>query len=125
MSTSDIHAGSSHADSWHHHGPEEGAPQPEHGRLVDPAVMFQVFVVIFGFTGVFVLATVLYFNVSIRQEKEKRVETIANASGYNQMKGAMEAELASYGVVDPAAKVVRIPIDRAVDRVVSKYQAKK
>ncbi|MBX3388752.1 MAG: hypothetical protein KF691_04795 [Phycisphaeraceae bacterium] len=111
-----------HADAWHHHTLAEGIPQHEHAATVNTTNTFVVLLVIFGFTAVFILVTVLYFNVTVRQVQEARVETIGGAQLYNVMKSQMETDLSTFGVVDPATKTVRIPVDRAIDRVVKRYQ---
>ncbi len=117
----DAHA---HADAWHHHSAAEGVPQHEHAAIVDPGATFKVLIAIFGFTAIFILVTVLYFNVTVRKTEEARIENTGASLGYNQMKSQMENELSTYGVADAATRTVRIPVDRAVDRVVRKYQSK-
>ncbi|MBN8597561.1 MAG: hypothetical protein J0L78_07805 [Planctomycetes bacterium] len=113
-----------HADDWHHHSAAEGVPQHEHAATINTANTFIVLFVIFGFTAVFILVTILYFNVTVRQVQDARVETIGGAQMFNLMKGQMEADLSTFGVVDAEKKIVRIPIDRAMDRVVRQYQGK-
>lgn len=125
MSHSDHgHHGSGHADAWHHHDLAEGVPQDEHTATVDPAATLKVLGFIMGFTAIFILVTILYFNVTIRQQRESKIETTGGAEPYNAMKGQVERDLTTYGVADPATKTVRIPVDRAVDRVVKKYATK-
>lgn len=121
MSSHD-HTTHGHADAWHHHTSAEGVPQHEHAATVNTANTFVVLLVIFGFTAIFILVTVLYFNVTVRQVQTSRVETIGGAQLYNAMRGQMEADLSTFGVVDPAKQIVRIPVDRAIDRVVKRYQ---
>lgn len=118
------HTSHGHADAWHHHSTAEGVPQHEHAATVNTKNTFVVLLVIFGFTAVFILVTVLYFNVTVRQVQEARIETIGGAQVYNAMRGQMEADLSTFGVVDPATKTVRIPVDRAIERVVKRYQSK-
>ncbi|MBL8875586.1 MAG: hypothetical protein JNM86_07315 [Phycisphaerae bacterium] len=113
-----------HADDWHHHSAAEGVPQHEHAATINTTNTFVVLFVIFGFTAVFILVTILYFNVTVRQVQDARVETIGGAQMFNLMKGQMEADLSTFGVVDAEKKIVRIPIDRAMDRVVRQYQGK-
>ena len=109
----------------HHHTAAEGVPQHEHAATVDTSATFKVLVGIFGFTAVFILVTILYFNVSVRERQEKEIENTSGSVGYTTMRSTMENELSSYGVVDASAKTVRIPIDRAMDRVVKQYQGRK
>lgn len=118
------HSSHGHADDWHHHSAAEGVPQHEHAATINTKNTFVVLVVIFGFTAFFILVTVLYFNVSVRHLQVARIETIGGANLFNTTKSQMEAELSTFGVVDPATKTVRIPIDRAIDRVVKRYQSK-
>lgn len=115
--------GHGHADAWHHHTSAEGVPQTEHAATIDTTMMFKILVLIFGFTAVFILITILYFNVTVRRQKEAVVETTGNAVGYNQMRSLMETDLATYGVVDAEKKTVRIPVERAMERVVRQYSA--
>jgi len=123
MSSND-HSSHGHADAWHHHSSAEGVPQHEHAATVNTKNTFVVLFVIFGFTAVFILVTVLYFNVSVRQLQDARIETIGGAQVYNAMRGQMEADLSTFGVADATTKTVRIPVDRAIDRVVKRYQSK-
>ncbi|MFO0861400.1 MAG: hypothetical protein U0570_12675 [Phycisphaerales bacterium] len=116
------HTSDGHADAWHHHSAAEGVPQHEHAATVDTFATFQVLVGILGFTAVFILVTILYFNVSVRQQQELKIETIGAAEMALATKGQVQAELGSFGVVDADKKIVRIPIDRAMDRVVKSYQ---
>lgn len=116
--------GGGHADAWHHHEGAEGVPQHEHAATVDPAATLKVLVFVLGFTAIFILVTILYFNVTIRQQRESKIETTGGAEPYNAMKGQVERDLSTYGVADPATKTVRVPLDRAIDRVVKKYATK-
>ncbi len=118
------HSSHGHADDWHHHSSAEGVPQHEHAATINTKNTFIVLFVIFGFTAAFILVTVLYFNVTVRRVQEARIETIGGAQVFNAMRGQMEADLSTFGVVDPATKTVRIPVDRAIDRVVKRYQSK-
>jgi hypothetical protein len=119
----DSHGG--HADAWHHHSGAEGVPQHEHAAIIDTTSTFKILLLVFGFTAVFILITILYFNVTVRREQEAKVETTGGAKIYNEMRSLMENDLATYAVVDPATKTVRIPVERAMDRVVKQYSAKK
>jgi hypothetical protein len=116
--------GGGHADSWHHHDLAEGMPQSEHAATVDPMATVKVLVFIMGFTAIFILVTILYFNTTVRQQREAKIETIGAAESYNAMKGQMERDLSTYGVSDAASKTVRVPVDKAIDRVVKKYATK-
>jgi len=118
------HSSHGHADAWHHHSSAEGVPQHEHAATINTTNTFLVLFVIFGFTAVFILVTILYFNVTVRHVQEARIETIGGAELFNTTKGQMEADLSTFGVVDPATKTVRIPVDRAIERVVKRYQTK-
>ena len=116
--------GSGHADSWHHHESAEGMPQSEHAATVDPMATLKVLVFVMGFTAIFILVTILYFNTTVRQQREAKIETIGAAESYNAMKGQMERDLSTYGVADAASKTVRVPVEKAIDRVVKKYATK-
>ncbi len=116
--------GGGHGDAWHHHEAAEGVPQSEHAASVDPMATFKVLAFIMGFTAIFITVTILYFNTAVRQQREAKIETTAGAQPYNAMKGQVERDLSTFGVADPATKTVRIPVDRAVDRVVKKYATK-
>jgi hypothetical protein len=99
-------------------------PQSEHAATVDPMATVKVLVFIMGFTAIFILVTILYFNTTVRQQREAKIETIGAAESYNAMKGQMERDLSTYGVSDAASKTVRVPVDKAIDRVVKKYATK-
>lgn len=116
--------GGGHADAWHHHDSAEGVPQSEHAATIDPIATLKVLGFVMGFTAVFITVSILYFNVTVRQQREAKIETTGAAEPYNAMKGQVERDLSTYGVSDPAAKTVRVPIDRAIDRVVNKYATK-
>ncbi|MFN9975803.1 MAG: hypothetical protein ACK58T_38515 [Phycisphaerae bacterium] len=116
--------GGGHADAWHHHESAEGMPQSEHAATVDPMATLKVLVFVMGFTAIFILVTILYFNTTVRQQREAKIETIGAAESYNAMKGQMERDLSTYGVADAASKTVRVPVEKAIDRVVKKYATK-
>ncbi|MBY0112182.1 MAG: hypothetical protein K2Y21_05130 [Phycisphaerales bacterium] len=99
-------------------------PQHEHAATIDPVATVKVLVFVLGFTAIFILVTILYFNVTVRQQREAKIETTGAAEPYNAMKGQVERDLSTYGVADAATKTVRIPVDRAIDRVVKKYATK-
>lgn len=99
-------------------------PQSEHAASVDPMATLKVLAFIMGFTAIFITVTILYFNTTVRRQREAKIETIGSAESYNAMKGQMERDLSTYGVSDPATKTVRIPVDKAIDRVVKKYANK-
>jgi hypothetical protein len=109
-------------DEWHTHTPDEGQPQHEHGAKANPAILIAVtlgFVVAVALT---VLLTSLYFGSYMTSQKRAKSETTILSEDYRAYRAQSEAALSGYGWADPAAGTVRVPIDRAIDKVITSYQ---
>lgn len=106
-------------DAWHRHTAEEGRPQAAHGQTTPGAIAlvgvgsFVALVLTIGFV------TVFFGQVNVQQREEKiEIDLGANT---RQLKAEWKAELGGYGWVDPAKGLVYVPIDQAMDRVISEY----
>lgn len=110
-----------HPDEWHSHSPAEGAPQREHGAKANPAILAIV-------TGGFVITVVLtillsalYFFSYMTHERQLKKETTVLSDEYRAYRAQTEASLSGYGWADPASGAVRVPITKAMDKVVADY----
>lgn len=114
-----------HGDAWHHHTADEGLPQAEHASVLNPRFAIGFIALTIAFLVVFIGGTILYFNVTVRKEIARKQETTGISAGYAAMRSQSDYELSSYGVVDPASRTVRVPVDRAIERVVNQYKPSK
>lgn len=110
-----------HPDEWHAHSAAEGAPQHEHGAKANPAILAIV-------TGGFVITVVLtillsaiYFFHYMTHERQLKKETTVMSEEYRAYRAQAEASLSGYGWADPASGVVRVPITKAMDKVLADY----
>lgn len=117
------HAGSTpavheHADSWHHHGSEEGLPQREHASVAKAGSITKWYVGIVVSVGVTVLVLVMYYGLYSSTMKTELFE--------EQAWKAMAAE-ASSAKAQQMAELEKgaWPISAAMDKVVEKYAQKK
>lgn len=114
---------SGHADDWHHHTAAEGVPQPEHAATVNARVLVITFIgIVFGVV-LLVLLIVAYFNTYTSTYKAQRSEGVPDArSTYMTGRLGAEERLGKVGYVDRENGVVHVPLDRAVERVVTEYE---
>lgn len=110
-------------DEWHSHSAAEGLPQRAHGAKTNPGILALI-------TGGFVLAvvltvalTMLYFSSYMTTQRRTKAETTVLSEEYRTYRAQTQAALNGYGWADPAAGTVRIPIERAMDKVVEAYHA--
>ncbi|RMH11080.1 MAG: hypothetical protein D6695_09970 [Planctomycetota bacterium] len=104
-------------DSWHRHTPDEGPIQPEHGSHANPKVLVMTLIaLIFGVAFVLIIL-IAFFNSYTSTFKASREETTALGQQARAAKAAAMERLNSVGWVDH--DTVRIPIERAMERVVA------
>lgn len=119
-----------HADSWHHHGASEGIPQLEHGSVAEPAALIKWLVLIVAALAIVLIALFVYFDSYNHRLHAKRVETL-NSAEANVHKAQAESRLGAAGSANfqyvPVENVpgkVHLPLDRAAERVIEKYNKK-
>ncbi|MEK6701404.1 MAG: hypothetical protein AABZ53_04010 [Planctomycetota bacterium] len=116
----DTHHGSAHVDNWHHHAPDEGLPQEEHGGHINASVMGRGLALIIFSTAGLIIVTALYFNHEMGVKYRERTD-ISLAEGHDKYKAEAQAKLKSYGWADDKATLVRIPIEEGKKRVIKSY----
>jgi len=109
-------------DSWHRHTAEEGTPQAEHAAIAAPGVLVVAFIAISSTVAITVLILVVFFNQYATRFKAEQIETTAMSKEFNEYKGKWEEQdTRGYAVANAAAGNVRIPLDKATQRVLDKY----
>lgn len=111
-------------DEWHMHTADEGEAQAEHGRIADPRLITIGFVLMVVTLVIVVGILIVYFNSYATKELARKSERL-DTSQHSAYRSSSEMELHTAGGLDPAAQTVRLPIDRAIDRVVSTYEGKR
>ncbi len=111
-----------HADAWHRHSAEEGMPQVEHAGTVSPFALIKAFVAIVGTVAVLVIVLSMYYTHTVTQVKAEQMETDRLAAEWNSTRAGWDAALSSYAPVGDSGW--RIPIDKAMDRVINRYEAR-
>lgn len=108
-------------DEWHsHNSPDEPHAQSAHGEISGPALLAWLLAL---FVGVFGAIIVLVFYFERSQQRQVAVRTeIDMGQSVLQQRAAEEGELNSFGWIDQAAGVVRIPIDQAMTETVRFYR---
>lgn len=114
-------AGHGH-DAWHQHTTAEGAPQHEHGAHASAKALGLTFIVMVVGVIATILILVAYFKSFVSQYKAERQEGTAMMAPTFEAKLAARNRLGSYGWVDRDAGTVHIPLDAAMQRVLSDYQ---
>ncbi|MCE7973536.1 MAG: hypothetical protein DYG92_04310 [Leptolyngbya sp. PLA1] len=112
-----------HADSWHHHAPEEGRPQHEHAAVVNTMSLTRWFVLLVIALVTVIVVISVYFTSAVTRMKAQRIETNTLSADVSREKARTAAILATGK--DPSGAAVQLPIEQAMDQVVSKYQNRK
>lgn len=107
-------------DAWHAHSVEEASPQEAHARIANPrAIFFGLAAMVVVLVGLLVLLTLYFDRFSTRLLAER--QEIALSADYVVYREKSDLELRTAAPLDPAQKTVRIPIDRAMDKVIQTY----
>lgn len=123
------HGEHAHADEWHHHGVEEGAPQDEHLAQVNAFALIKWLIVIIAIVVVTVWGLAKLTQVvtdSLTKENELRVvgELIDPATNENSRKTFENKAAEQFG--KPAhvltGGAIAIPINDAMSKVLTKYE---
>ncbi len=109
-----------HSDSWHHHATEEGRPQHEHAAVVNTMSLARWFVILVVALVVVIVVISVYFTSSVTRMKAERVETNALSADISREKARTGAILATGK--GPQGTPVQVPIDQAMEHVISGYQ---
>lgn len=110
-------------DQWHRHSSAEGMPQSEHAAVASPKVLAIAFFAITITIATSVLILVIFFENYTTKYKAEQAETISLSTPFNDYKGRWEqVESKEFGWADPKAGTLRLPLDKAMARVIDKYQ---
>ncbi len=126
-----------HPDQWHRHTPDEGVPQDEHAPQANPLILAGIGVVLtVSFVALLIVVVLYYFQYTTKIRREK-METTSPAAGpdgsYAYRDGSLKMlNQGSYAWVDlthgglpgevPLEKeAVQIPLDLAIDKVLTRY----
>lgn len=120
----DFEAELTHHDEWFRHSPDEHH-QESHGSTNPWAisgVMVAVIIITFGVA----FYALNYLGRAAAALKAERHEALTDTSmrlggAYRETRANWEAAQSQYTWVDAKAGVVRIPMDRAIDKVVRQY----
>jgi len=110
-----------HPDQWHQHSAAEGTPMAEHTAIASPGTLLRAWLVICLTVVGLVSIVAIYFVKYTTELKRKTVETTVLSKGYNEYKGLTDKDLTSYGWADATAGTVRVPLDKATERTIEKY----
>lgn len=117
-----------HADDWHHHSAEEGAPQAEHGEKPNIPILMGAFLASVAFVGATILATYLYFGVYTQTLRAERLENTALAKEFLEKRTETNAKLAAGNqwLNDDAARAgnAPMPLAKAQENVLKRYSSK-
>lgn len=111
------------ADDWHHHDPvSEGIPKEESGGIASPSVIAKWYVGLVLSIAFSVLALAMYYGSYLEPLKKARFERDGWA-GLSQT--VQDYRASSKATLNSAGKTAdghyRLPIDTAMDKVVSEY----
>jgi hypothetical protein len=110
-----------HADAWHHHESAEGLPQVEHGAETN-MVSLTAWAVALVVAVVGAIAVIwIYFNSYSTQEKARKQEVFMSAEAMQYKARVTDQEFKSYGWSDASTNSIRVPLNVAKDKVISKY----
>lgn len=116
--TPDVHE---HADDWHRHSAAEGKPQHEHAGTVSPLALIKAFVGILGTVVISVIVLSMYYTHTVTQVKAEAMEKSLAADWYSTRAQWDEALRTPKAIGESGW---RIPLDKAMDRVVAKYETR-
>lgn len=109
-------------DEWHRHTAQEGTPQAEHAAIAAPGTLLIAFFAISFTVAITVLILVVFFNQYTARYRAEQMETTAMSKSFNEYKGKWEEQDSrSYAVADPIAEKLRIPLEKATQRVMDRY----
>lgn len=112
-------------DQWHRHVAVEGTPQTEHTAVASPKVLAISFITISTTVAVSVLILVVFFDHYTTNYKAEQMENTTQSASFIKYKGDWEdVDSRTYAWADPKEGTIRIPLDKAMDRVVEKYKSK-
>lgn len=110
-------------DDWFRHGSDEGPPQHEHAAHVNShAIGLTLLAIVFGVLLTVILLSMYYISYTTNL-KAQRQEGVESAGAYLVYRDDAARRLERSGWVDREAGTVNIPIERAMDQVVSFYNA--
>lgn len=114
-----------HPDAWHRHSSEEGTPQGEHTAVASASTLLMSFIVLTSSVFLTVGLLVVFFNHFTWQAKAEREETTITAIPFVEFRAQIEKAQTEYGFVPGKPGVYRIPVNQAMDRVITRYAQKK
>lgn len=122
-----------HADAWHHHSDAEGLPQQEHMATLNTLAIARWGLAITVMLVVFVVATGMYFSkytARLRTERQEREAWAGLAAEAQGLRDSAEAVLSTGGKPETYSWVsdqegrVQLPIDKAMRKVVQRYEGR-
>jgi flagellar basal body-associated protein FliL len=118
-------------DAWHTHTSDEPAPQAAHAENIHGPTVMLYGIAIMVFIAVFVIATVVYFNwytnrleIAIQERLDLTEGAPPIQAEYNRIRSEIEAQQASFGWANAEKGLIRIPLEKAMERVVTDYQSR-
>lgn len=108
-------------DEWHQHSAAEGAPQPAHADRANPFVLVGVWAAITGSVITIVVVVAIFFSYSSTVVRQQRIETTALSAEHQAYRDQSLAARGQSAWVDSDAGVVKLPVDIAIEKVVSEY----
>lgn len=109
------------ADPWHRHSAAEGSPQQEHTSRVNVRSLFVLFSFMLVFLVASVAITALYFMQHTTDLREDLYETTELAAQQLEYRAGADSTLEQYAWQDASAGVVKIPVSKAMEKVVQTY----
>lgn len=109
-------------DEWHRHTTQEARPQAEHGSKINGAILGLTFLVIFAGLAVTIgVITVYYFSYVTKVKAERMETTVMAEESYARFNTARSSENSYRWATVSSGELVLIPMDRAIEQVVSAY----
>ncbi|MEO1583037.1 MAG: hypothetical protein AAFR96_00510 [Planctomycetota bacterium] len=114
--------GAAELDPWHTHTDAEGVPQKENAPHINVPALMIGFAATAVFVGGLVIVLLLYYNHSRTQLATTRLEnTVGYSEIYVPQRDASIERITTYRPIDTEAGTVQVPVDRAIDQVISEY----
>lgn len=110
-------------DDWFQHTPAEGTPQEAHGEINATIILAFLGVVVLTVVAIIVGVGGFFSQITGQERRTLQEESAAIVQELRAAEAVWDAELtAEPEWIDREARLVRIPIDRAMDEIVRKYQ---
>lgn len=111
-----------HVDEWHRHTADEGKPQQEHAGVISSVALLKAFVAITVTVVGLVIVLQMYYTHTVTQIKAEQMETANLAKEWTSTRAQWDAALTTAAPIGESGW--RIPVDKAMDRVIAKYESR-